>query len=190
MFIGANVVHNNSKFGSGKIVDFEINSENPIKSKVSVKFDNGISSKFVITSFGNNGFFKTDDENIIQFVDQLKFEAEEKIKEDIKKKAESIVYIPSCTINEYGKEVSKSDWEKALAVADTYRFPNESRAVIMDSDLIFINASAAMRFLEARVKDCDKIYKVCGSKKRFLSHYWNYATKNDIEHIILGLDNE
>lgn len=185
MFIGANVNHKNTaKFGTGVITDLEINPEDQLKSKVSVQFNNGAFSKFSIKAFEENGFFTTDDEDIIPFVEKLKVESEEKRKAELKRKAESIVYVPSYDINEYDKEVTKEDWIKAAEVAGNYRFPNESRAVVMDSDLIFINASAAMRYMGSRIKDCDKIYKACENNNKFQGHSWSYASRDAIDHII------
>ena len=69
-------------------------------------------------------------------------------------------------------------------MAGNHRFPNESRAVVMDSDLIFINASAAMRYMESRIKDCDKIYKACENNNKFQGHNWSYASRDAIDHII------
>lgn len=184
MFIGAKVRHKSEKFGTGIIKDLEINSENQLSSKVLVEFDNGITTKFSIKSFEENGMFTTNDKEIIPFVETIKSEAEAKRLAKLKAIAESIVYIPSYNKDEYNKQVTKADWEKAMKVANDYRFPHESRAVIMDSDLIFINASAAMRYMESRIKDCDKIYKACESGKKFLGCAWKYANKEDIEHII------
>lgn len=183
MFNETKVTH--KKYGNGIVTDFEIDPEDQLKSKVSVKFDdtNEI-KKFAMLAFAADGFFKTDDDSIIPFVEQLKIESEEKHKAEIRRRAEAIEYIPSYELNEVGVEVSKADWEKAMAVAGNYRFPNESRAVVMDSDLIFINASAAMRYMESRIKDCDKIYKACEAGNKFLGHTWGYASREAIEHII------
>lgn len=188
MFIESKVNH--KIFGSGIITNIEINPINQIKSKITINFDSGKISKFSIEAFGSDGFFTTDDEEIIPFVDNLKEEEEKKRKEAIRKRAESIVYIPSYNFNEIEREVTKEDWEKAAKVAEVYRFPNESRAVVMDEDLIFINASAALRYIEARIKDGDKLYKSCDKNKKYLGHYWKYASKEQINHIIKLFEKE
>lgn len=188
MFIDANVDH--KKFGSGIITDIEINPVNQIKSKVTVKFDGGKISKFSIEAFGSNGFFTTNDEAIIPFVDKLKEEEEEKKKEAIRKRVEKIVYVPSYNLDEVEREVTREDWERAAKVANSYRFPNESRAVVMDEDLVFINASAAMRYMNSRIKDCDKIYKSCDNNKKYLGHHWSYASKETIDRIIEFFEKE
>ena len=190
MFIGANVVHKSSKFGAGIVKDLEMNPTDGLASKVTVEFENGIITKFSIKAFEKNGMFTTDDEEIIPFVENLKEESEKARLARLKEIAETIVYIPSHNLDEYGKEVTKEDWEKAAKVASDYRFPYESRAVVMDSDMVFINASAAMRYVESRIKDCDKIYKSCESGTKFLGHDWKYATKEEINHIIETFDTE
>lgn len=182
MFIDTKVSH--KMFGAGIIKDLEMNSSDTLKSRVVVEFDSGKISKFTMSSFSSDGFFTTDDEAIIPFVDKLIEEKINKEKEELKAKLESKVFIPSYKYDEVEREVTKEDWLNAYKVAESYRFPNESRAVVMDSDLIFINASAAMKYMKARVKDCDKIYKACENRKKFLGSHWEYANRESIKHII------
>ena len=135
-----------------------------------------------------------EDEEAISYIQVLEEEfAKKKLEEKIKAKEarEAKVYIPSYNLDEVEREVKKEDWERAAKVAEVHRFPNESRAVVMDSDLVFINASAAMRYIEARVKDCDKIYKSCDLRNnKFMNHFWSYASKENINAIIKKLEEE
>ena len=77
------------------------------------------------------------------------------------------------------------DWKEAYKVADEYRFPNESRAVVMDNKCVFINASAGCRYIEINPKQCDKVYKSAEGKiGKFMGHKWKYASKDVIQNII------
>ena len=187
MFIGSKVNHH-KKYGEGVVEDLVIKSENELNSLITVRFNSGEVKKFPISIFTTNEFMSIEDKDAIEYVLNLKAEKDKLDKEKAilrEKTLREKVYIPSYNLDEVEKEVKKEDWEKAFKVADTHRFANESRAVVMDSDLVFINASAAMRYINARVKDCDKIYKSCElKKKRFLNHTWSYATKDNILAII------
>ena len=191
MFIGSKVNHH-KKYGEGVVEDLVIKSENELNSLITVRFNSGEVKKFPISIFITNEFMSIEDKDAIEYVLSLKAEKDLKDKEKaaLREKAyKEKVYIPSYNLDEVEKEVKKEDWEKALKVADTYRFANESRAVVMDSDLVFINASAAMRYINARVKDCDKIYKSCELRnKRFMNHHWSYATKANIIAIINSIE--
>lgn len=189
MFIDSKINH--KKYGVGTITDLEVNSESELKSKVTVKFDSGETKKFPISIFGDNKFATINDDKVVEYVSGLTREEEEKKAkklEEARKAFKQKIYIPSYNLDEIEKEVKREDWEKAAEVADKYRFPNESRAVVMDSDLVFINASAAMRYIEARVKDGDKLYKSCETKRKFMGHHWSYAPKETIEAIILEME--
>ena len=190
MFINSTVTH--TKYGKGIITELEIRPDNELTSLVTIRFDSGEIKKFPIRILIDDKFAKIDDEEAVNYISDLKKEEEKKRLEEmeIRKKAlEKKIYIPSYNLDEVEREVKKEDWEKALNVAESYRFPNESRAVVMDSDLVFINASAAMRYIEARVKDCDKIYKACETKKnKFLNHVWSYASKDNISAIIKKIE--
>ena len=187
MFIGSKVNHH-KKYGKGIITDLSVKPDNELNSIITVKFDSKEIKKFPISIFVSDNFMSIEDEDAINYVLNLKKEKDKIDKEKAilrEKTLKEKVYIPSYNLDEVEREVKKEDWEKALKVADTHRFANESRAVVMDSDLVFINASAAMRYINARVKDCDKIYKSCElKKKRFLNHTWSYATKDNILAII------
>lgn len=187
MFIGSKVNHY-KKYGEGSIVDLVVKPENELGSIITVNFNSGDVRKFPVSIFVENDFMSIEDNKAMNYLSALKDEKNKKDKEKaiLKEKAhKEKIYIPSYNLDEVEKEVKKEDWEKALKVADTHRFANESRAVVMDSDLVFINASAAMRYIKARVKDCDKIYKTCELRnKRFMNHHWSYATKENIKAII------
>lgn len=189
MFIDSRVNHKN--FGEGTVADITMKPENELDSIITVNFDSGEVKKFLISMFVDeklHDIMSLKDEEAMSYLSTLKKEKEDREKEKAILREKAIkerIYIPSYKLDEVEREVKKEDWERALVVADTYRFANESRAVIMDSDLVFINASAAMRYINARVKDCDKIYKVCElHNKRFMNHHWSYATKDNIVAII------
>lgn len=183
MFINSKVNH--IKFGPGIITQFELNPLNELESKLVIEFseyEDGKIATFLIGAFEK--FLTTEDEQINSYVNKLLEEKKQSEELKRKQKLESIVYIPKYDLDEVDKEVTKEQWEAAAKVAGSYRFANESRAVIMDSDLVFINASAAMRYINARVKDCDKIYKACETNKNFLGSKWSYASRDTIENII------
>lgn len=189
MFIDSRVSH--KTYGNGIVTDLEVNPENELNSKITVEFESGETKKFPIKIFENDKFATINDNKVVDYVAALIKEDEEnkaRKAEEARKIFEKRIYIPKYNLDEVEREVSKEDWEKAASVADKYRFSNESRAVVMDSDLVFINASAAMRYIEARIKDCDKIYKSCDSKKKFMGHHWSYATKETIEAIISEME--
>lgn len=193
MFIGSTVIH--KKYGEGIITDLNIRPENELSSIITVNFNSGEVKKFAISMFVDDKFcniVSLEDEKAISYISALKEEYDKKEiekREQRKKILESKIYVPSYNLNEVEKEVSKEDWEKAFKVAESYRFPNESRAVVMDSDLVFINAATALRYIEAREKDGDKLYKSCDLRnKRFMGHHWSYASKDNIRAIINKLE--
>lgn len=194
MFIGSKVNH--KKYGEGVIKNLEVKPNvSELNSLVTIEFNSGEVKKFPISIFGKiNNFATLEDEEAISYIQVLEEEfAKKKLEEKIKAKEarEAKVYIPSYNLDEVEREVKKEDWERAAKVAEVHRFPNESRAVVMDSDLVFINASAAMRYIEARVKDCDKIYKSCDLRNnKFMNHFWSYASKENINAIIKKLEEE
>lgn len=183
MFVDSEVKH--IKFGSGIIRQFELNPVNELESKLVIEFpeyENGKIAMFVVEAFEK--FLTTENEQINSYVSKLLEEKKQKKELKRKQRLESIVYIPKYDLDEGEREVTKEQWQAAAKVAGSYRFANESRAVVMDSDLVFINASAAMRYINARVKDCDKIYKACETNKSFLGSKWSYASREIIENII------
>lgn len=190
MFIDSKVNH--KKYGKGTITNLEINPENELKSKVTIDFESGVySKKFPIDIFGDTKFATINDDKAVEYVSSLRKEEEEKKAkklEEARKKREQEIYIPSYNLDEIEKEVSVEDWKKAASVAGKYRFPNESRAVVMDSDLVFINAAAAMRYIESRAKDGDKLYKSCDINRKFMGHHWSYASKETVEAIIAKIE--
>ena len=194
MFINSKVNH--KKFGEGVIKELEVKPNvSELNSSVTIEFNTGEIKKFPIYIFGKKKNFSTiEDEAAISYIHALEEEEEKReIEERIRRKEarEAKVYIPSYNLDEVEREVKKEDWEKALKVAEVHRFPNESRAVVMDSDLVFINASAAMRYIGARVKDCDKIYKSCDIRNnKFMNHFWSYASRENIQAIIKKLEEE
>lgn len=180
MFINAKVVHN--KYGKGVITDLEINAKDQLKSLITVEFNDNVVKKFAMEAFKDNKFFTTDDEEIIPFVNGI-IEENKKKEEEAAKKAEKErkVYYP---VIEYAKE----EWEKAYKVAEEHRFKYESRAVIIDDDIIFISASDALKHLGIDPKNGDKVYAVCDVPKKkhkiLYGHEWEYATKADIKNIL------
>ena len=180
MFINAKVVHN--KYGKGVITDLEINAKDQLKSLITVEFNDNVVKKFAMEAFKDNKFFTTDDEEIIPFVNGI-IEENKKKEEEAAKKAEKErkVYYP---VIEYAKE----EWEKAYNVAEDHRFKYESRAVIMDDDIIFISASDALRYLNINTKTSDKVYEVCEIPRKnhqvYAGHEWEYATKADIQKVL------
>lgn len=183
MFIDTKVQH--KKFGFGIITDIEIDSVDMLKSKVTVTFDNGKVSKFGLLFFGKDGFFTAESDEIVKFVETLKEEEELKKAEKIKDTfVKDEIFPKKYKWDERKKIVTKSDWEKALECADTYRFRFERRAVIMDGEIAFINALAAMIYLDIQSHASDRIYKACENNFILYDHSWEYATKNQIKHII------
>lgn len=67
MFIGAKVVH--SFFGEGTIIDLEMNTIDEIKSKIVVKFEDGIERRFHLYSI--NKFFTEVPSNIIEYIESI-----------------------------------------------------------------------------------------------------------------------
>lgn len=56
---------------------------------------------------------------------------------------------------------------------------------------MFINASAALRYMNLSPKSGDKLYAVCERyTKKYLRHSWRYATKSDINKYIEYLESE
>ena len=186
MFIDA--VVNHVKFGKGVITDLNVNPESFIKSNVIVKFDSGKISKFTIKAFASNGFFETDDDNIAPFVDDLIKKEDIAKQEKLKECVDALNYIPQHPYDEYENKVTKNAWIEAASVAGEYRFQSESRAVVMDGELVFINATAAIKYCKSKVKDCNRLYKACESNSKYIDHKWSYAEKETIESIIARFD--
>ena len=185
MFINERVNH--KKFGEGVITDINTKDGNLAEATLYITFDKVGDKKLSITAFGSkNGFMTSDNPETIPFVDNLIEEAEAKKAVIFEKKMKRISYIPPHSYDETGqREVTVENWAKAMEVAGEYRFPNESRAVVMDRECIFINASAGCRHIEIDIKSCNKIYEVCDNKaKSFMGHKWKYATKEQIQNII------
>ena len=181
MFNNTEVVH--KKYGHGVIVDLEIDPVDELNSKIKVRFDDKTEKKFGLGMF--NKFFTTDNDNIVELVDGLI--ERKRIDEENKKKNTSEKIKKFIVVNNYLKE----DWEKAYKVAEEHRFKFEQRSIIMDDEIIFINASDALRYIDANTRKGDEVYATCELSKKhkvFLSHEWRYATKEEIKNIIDNLE--
>ena len=178
MFIDTKVVHN--KYGQGIITEFEINTLNKIKSKITVAFDSGETKKFSLEAFTGKKFLTTENTEIIEFVEELLKKQEEEAKAKAAVVEEVKEYSP------FG-QYSKEDWEKAYKVAEEHRFKYESRAVVMDDDIIFISAGDALRYIDVDTRRGDQLYAACELAKKhkvFMAHEWKYATKAEIRKLI------
>lgn len=184
MFKGERVSH--KKFGNGIIIDFEMNSQDTFKSIIKVEFDDGNVKRLAIAAMAPSmGLMKSENNDTMEFVEKLEKESKESHKKVIEIKKKIARTIPHYSENEEGKEVTLEDWKEAYRVADEYRFPNESRAVVMDNKCVFINASAGCRYIEINPKQCDKVYKSAEGKiGKFMGHKWKYASKDVIQNII------
>lgn len=191
MIINASVNH--KKWGNGIITNLEVDSENMLKSKITVEFDDGYTTKFILDSLKKGGFLSIEDDEVNSFIEGLEAEKaakdEAKRIERIRKAEEAKIRIPHYNLDETEREVTIEDWKKAYKVAESYRFAYESRAVT-NGDLVFINASAAMRVMGANVKACDNIYKSCENGKKYLDNKWMYASKEVIENIIKEIEGD
>lgn len=190
MFINAKVVHN--KYGKGIITDLEINAKDQLKSLITVEFNDNIVKKFAMEAFKDNKFFTTDDEEIIPFVNGIIEENKKKEEERVfwESASKPVIATKYSKVDDLDEKVSKERWEKAFEVAENYRFPYESRAVVMDDDMIYINASAGCRAAEVDPKTCNHIYDRCDGKKKgkYAGSNWRYATKEEIRNIINDLE--
>ena len=93
--------------------------------------------------------------------------------------------------DEEERELTSEDWRRAYRVAGEQRFLHQQRAVVMDTGVMFINASAALRYMNLSPKSGDKLYAVCERyTKKYLRHSWRYATKSDINRYIEYLESE
>ena len=193
MFLGERVKH--VKFGEGVITDFVINSEDAYKSYVSVLFDDATFRNIAIEVFGTryNGMMVSENTEVRPYVDKL--EDESKLKKEIKIKNilnkweiySSKERVPvKCDLDETGKVVNLHGWSEVYKEVGKDRLPGEQRAVIMDNKIVFVNAGAAARFLGEDIQDAEKIYEVCGEDEKYCYHYFEYATREDIEEITNG----
>ena len=190
MFLNERVNH--KKFGAGVITDINLNPQDEFKSLVEVKFDSGETKKISVSAFSSKmGFITSENPEVIEYVDNLEKESNknkqkriESIVAAIPDKADKLNNISYCEFDEEEREVTIEEWEQAASVAGDYRFYGESRAVVMDKKKVFINASAGCRFIEARVKDGDKLYKACEAGNKFSGHKWAYATRQEIEKVM------
>lgn len=179
MLVNSVIKHN--KYGSGKVVDYSANSSDALKSTITVEFEDGITKKFGVSLIDK--MFEDIPEDFIDYINGVREESEAKRKAylDTFDDRKPIKKADVCYFDRDQKEVTEEDWKRAYEVAGKYRFYHESRAVVMDNSMIFINAAAALRYIESRPEDGDKLYQVCEKGKgRFLSHRWRYASKEDI----------
>ncbi len=190
MFIDERVKH--KVFGFGYITDISMDDTDIFNSILTVEFDSGETKRISMAAMGSRlGLMESEDIDTMEFVRGIESESVNKRKEKVsnvisewklndKKESEIIKY----DYDEYEKEVTIADWDKAYSVAGDYRFPGESRAVIVDTGMVFINASSGCRYFGGRCKDADKLYKVCESNEKHLGHKWRYATKEEIKKVM------
>lgn len=106
-------------------------------------------------------------------------------------------------LDEEGKTITLENWKEAEEVAETPRKRYERRAVIVDGDELYINASAAIEHMplfrwyregkgserDPR-KDADIFYKKCETDHNFLGVFVAYATKEEIGKVIEELESK
>lgn len=106
-------------------------------------------------------------------------------------------------LDEEGKTLTIEAWKEAEEVADTPRKRYERRAVVVDGDELYINASAAIEHMplfrwyregkgsdrDPR-KDADIFYKKCETDHNFLGVFVAYATKEDISKVIEEMESK
>ena len=185
MFVNANVAH--QKYGKGIVTDVEINDIEELKSKVTVSFDSGEVKKFNFETAVN---FLTGLEAEAKYVDGLKEEALEKAQKKLKLKVEALKHIPAHKYDEDGELVTLERWQRALAVADDPRAFKESRAVIMNDESVFINASAGCRHIGLDHRSATGVYKACEGydRGRFNGEDWTYASSEVLSNLIKRLE--
>lgn len=177
MIIGNRLNH--KTFGIGEVIDFTANASDEIKSTLTIKFNDGSIKKFALSFLDK--MFSDVPSDLIEYVNRVRSESETKHKAyldkfDAKKPQRDLnVHY----FNEYKREVTEEDWEKAYAVAGTYRFSYESRPVVADN-ILYINATAACVELGADHRAAYSAYKACERGEKFLGVRWSYATKADI----------
>lgn len=180
MFNGSAITHN--KFGKGIITAFNVNAENELDSKVTVTFESGEVKKFGLKSI--DGFLQGLSDEELSYIKNLKEEQAKKEEEARKALAEKCRNIPKYDYDENGVEVTLDMWKKAYEVAGDYRFAYESRAVVMNEDLVFINATAGCKYIGLNHKSATKLYKACEIGSKEFGEHWTYASKEVIKNII------
>lgn len=88
-------------------------------------------------------------------------------------------------LDENRKIVLRQNWKHMYDVADTDREYHESRAIILNDELIFINASAALVYLEQNPKMGHLVYRACEDHKKYKKSDFRYATKDEIKKLCL-----
>lgn len=181
MFIGTELTH--KVFGKGVIID-EIDAENLIDSKIIVEFDTE-AKKMALRALADPKLFVEVPADVREVVvtliedDEAEKEAYRKSRAFMAKPRPTAVYHN----DEHKKEVSIEAWKKAYNVAGDYRFPYESRAVVVD-DTLYIHATAACFARGLTDRQSYLAYKACESGKKYDGSKWFYATKEDIESYI------
>lgn len=179
MIIGSSISHR--KFGRGVVADVNVPLTLDSTVSIIVRFDddNYGTKKFAVTTVNN--FFTDVDDDIIVLSNKVTAERAfaEKVKADERTKLLSSL-VP-CEVDEFDNSVSIESWLAAYSVAGTFRSQHESRAVVLNNNMIFINAASALRYIGSRAKDGDKLYAICEEGKSGRKRNWRYATKEDIK---------
>lgn len=182
---------NHKTYGAGIVTNMEIIDTDELKARISVKFDSlDTTKKFALEAFKSSGFFTSENPETAEYVDSLIETKKEKERVFWESASKPVIATKYSRVDDLDEKVSKERWEKAFEVAENYRFPYESRAVVMDDDMIYINASAGCRAAEVDPKTCNHIYDRCDRKKKgkYAGSNWRYATKEEIRNIINDLE--
>ena len=179
------------KFGEGTVINFDINDD-ILNSIVNIKFDSGETKKIALKAFGPNNYGKVfivcEDSEVRPFVDSLLEEEKEKKVQLLKSRKlnKKIDLSKVYKYDEHERVVTKEDWEKCYKLAETYRFFHESRAVVMDDEMVFINAACGLRYCEADPRNGDKVYERCEGiyRSKYAGAKWRYAKKDEIKQIL------
>lgn len=140
-----------------------------------------------LSALTNSFIFKNVPDELLSIIKTLqeleKYEAELKRQKALEKLNQITVH----NYNEFGENVTKEHWIRMYELAETPRPYHESRAVILvDDSRIFVNASAALRYLESNPKTGNLLYDACDrSNKKYLGCTWRYATKNEIKEFCI-----
>lgn len=186
--IGQVVKHN--IYGEGTIINFE-ERENYSGKIVVVFDDNGveISKEFLLVALCNEKFFDKDalSKEMLQFVEE--YEENYKKTDNTAELAAKVARARGAKRlylkDEYDEVITLETLQKMYSLAGVEREEYESRAVVADETDLYVTASAACRANEIRVKDCNKIYRVCDNKaKSYYGRRWRYATKAEIQRYI------
>lgn len=182
---------NHKTYGAGIVTNTEIIDADELNARVLVKFDSlDTTKKFALEAFKSNGFFTSENPETAEYVDSLIETKKEKERIFWESASKPVIVTKYSRVDDLDEKVSKERWEKAFEVAENYRFPYESRAVVMDDDIIYINASAGCIAAEVDPKTCNHVYDRCDGKKKgkYAGSNWRYATKEEIRNIINDLE--